>query len=116
MSTLSQIIISINALFFLLYGLQCFISPVMKLEFKRFGLTEPQRIATGVLQLLGAAGVVVGFFIPLLGFLAASGLALMMLSAFAVRIKIKDGFFQSAPSLIFLFLNGWIATVFYSAL
>ena len=86
----------------------------MILEFKRFGMTDPQRLATGTLQLLGAAGVVTGLFIPIIGFLASGGLSIMMLVAFLVRMKIKDGFLQSAPSLLFLALNGWIAVSFYT--
>ncbi|TVQ67582.1 MAG: hypothetical protein EA360_01965 [Balneolaceae bacterium] len=107
-------IISLDALFFLLYGLQCFLSPFMIQEFQRFGLTAFQRKSTGVLQLMGAAGLITGLFLPVIGLLAASGLTLMMLAAFLVRIKIRDGFFQAAPSLIFLVLNGWIATAFYA--
>jgi hypothetical protein len=114
LTTLTQTIISVNALFFLFYGLQSFVSSAMILEFKRFGLNQFQRRATGVLQILGAAGVLVGFWMPVIGFLASSGLSFMMISAFAVRIKIKDGFIQSAPSLLFLGLNMWISTVFYA--
>lgn len=103
----------LNAAFFGFYGLQCFISPVMKLEFERYGLTAFQRRGTGVLQLMGAAGVLSGFLYPVLGLLASAGLSLMMLFAFLVRIKIKDGFLKSAPSLIFLGLNLLIAIQYY---
>lgn len=88
----------------------------MILEFKRFGMTDTQRLITGSLQLLGAAGVIVGLFIPIIGLLASGGLTFMMLVAFMVRIKIKDGFLQSSPSLLFLVLNGWIAVSFYGLL
>ena len=86
----------------------------MILEFKRFGLTEYQRHATGILQLLGAAGLIAGLFIPIIGFLSSAGLAVMMLVAFLVRIRIRDGIVQSAPSLLFLALNSWIAASFYT--
>ena len=88
----------------------------MILEFERFGMTDIQRIATGVLQLLGAGGVVVGLFNPIIGLLASGGLTFMMLVAFMVRIKIKDGFLQSSPSLLFLALNSWISVNFYTLL
>ncbi len=88
----------------------------MILEFKRFGLTEFQRIATGTLQLLGATGLVTGLFIPIIGLLSAAGLAAMMLGAFLVRMKIRDGFAESAPSLLFLALNSWILAGFYALL
>lgn len=88
----------------------------MILEFKRFGLTDFQRFATGTLQLFGAIGLITGLFIPVIGFLSSAGLAAMMLGAFLVRMKIKDGFFESAPSLLFLGLNSWISVGFYSFL
>jgi hypothetical protein len=85
-------------------------------EFRRFGLPDSQRVLTGVLQLLGSVGLVVGLYLPLLGALASGGLALMMLVAFGTRIKVGDGFLQSAPSLIFLVINTWISFSFYSQL
>lgn len=88
----------------------------MILEFKRFGMNDIQRLATGSLQLLGAAGVLAGFLIPIIGMMASVGLAIMMLVAFLVRMKIKDGFLQSAPSLLFLALNSWISVSFYAQL
>jgi hypothetical protein len=88
----------------------------MVLEFNRFGMSNPQRVLTGSLQISGAAGLLAGFMFPLLGLLASGGLAVMMLVAFIVRIKIKDGFLESAPSLIFLALNGWIFSTFWSIL
>jgi len=86
----------------------------MKQEFRRFGMPDSQRLLTGTLQLAGSAGLIVGFKFPIIGFLASAGLALMMLVAFLVRIKLKDGFWLSAPSLIFLALNSWICLQFYS--
>jgi hypothetical protein len=101
-----------NALFFLFYGLQCITSPFMVEEFRRFGLPDSQRILTGVLQLMGAAGLIAGPIMPALGLLSSAGLALMMLIAFGVRIRIKDGLAQSAPSLAFMIINGYLASGF----
>jgi len=116
LSSLLQLIIILNAFFFLLYGLQCFMSNKMVLEFERFGLPDSQRVLTGVLQLLGFAGLMVGLLLPVIGLLASGGLAIMMIIAFSVRIKIRDGFLESAPSLVFLLLNGWITWSFYTLL
>jgi hypothetical protein len=105
-----------NALFFLFYGLQCFTSPFMVDEFRRFGMPDSQRILTGVLQLLGAAGLFAGLIIPALGLFSSAGLSLMMLIAFGVRVRIKDGLAQSAPSLAFMIINGYLALGFMSLL
>jgi|AntRauTorckE6833_2_1112554.scaffolds.fasta_scaffold31587_2 hypothetical protein len=116
MATFFQPLVFLNALFFFFYGLQCLISQTMVSEFRRFGLPDSQRVLTGVLQLLGSVGLVVGLYLPLLGALASGGLALMMLVAFGTRIKVGDGFLQSAPSLIFLVINAWLSFSFYSQL
>jgi uncharacterized membrane protein YphA (DoxX/SURF4 family) len=85
----------------------------MILEFQRFGLPDSQRVLTGVLQLLGSIGLVVGLFFPMIGSFASGGLALMMLVAFFVRLKVGDGVLESAPSLIFLVINAWLSFSFY---
>ncbi|MCH8557930.1 MAG: DoxX family protein [Balneolia bacterium] len=109
-----QLVLIVNALFFLVYGVQALRSARMKAEFARFGLSDNQRILTALLQILAFAGLLYGFYSPLTGLVTAAGLSLMMLVAFIVRIKIKDGFLQSAPSLLFMVLNIWLATVFYT--
>jgi hypothetical protein len=81
-------------------------------EFKRFGMTPSQRILTGILQILGATGLVAGLFFPIIGLLSATGFSVMMSVAFIVRVKIKDNLAQSAPSLIFMVINIWLMTSF----
>jgi len=85
-------------------------------EFSRYGLPDSQRLLTGTLQILGSAGLFTGFIFPLIGALASAGLSFMMLVAFIVRIKIRDGFFQSAPSLIFMVLNAYLSIMFIGVL
>lgn len=102
-----------NALFFLFYGFQSLNSQIMIEEFKRFGMTDSQRKLTGVLQILGSAGLLTGLIIPTIGLLTAAGFTGMMLVAFIVRIKIKDSVFQSLPSIIFMLINAWLTFTFY---
>ena len=96
------------------YGITCLFSEKMVKEFQRFGLTNLQRKLTGVLQILGSLGLVIGyFFYPLLALFAATGLSLQMLLGFAVRIKNKDGFYDSSPSFVFMVLNAYLAYAYY---
>ena len=44
-----------------------------------------------------------------MGRLAATGLALMMLVAVGVRIKIKDTFLQTTPALFYLVLSIYLS-------
>jgi hypothetical protein len=83
-------------------------------EFKRFGMTPSQRKITGMLQIIGATGLVAGLFSPYIGLLAAAGFTVMMSVAFFVRLKIKDSLAQSAPSLIFMVINLWLMITFLS--
>jgi hypothetical protein len=112
--SLFHAVLALNAIFFLFYGIQCFRSPVMAADFKRFNLPDSQRVLTGVLQLLGSAGLIVGLAVPVIGGLASGGLALMMLAAFIIRLKVRDGVIESAPSLIFLAINTWLSYSFYN--
>lgn len=82
-------------------------------EFKRFGLTDSQRKITGILQVTGAAGLLSGFYIPLVGATAATGLTIMMLVAFIVRIKIKDSLMETIPSFFFMLINAYITLLFF---
>jgi hypothetical protein len=108
-----QIIIALNALFFLFYGLQSLNSKMMIEEFRRFGMSDFQRKQTGILQLLASAGLIGGFLFPYTGLLASAGLSVMMLVAFIVRLKIKDSLLQSLPSFLFMLINTWITFAFY---
>lgn len=109
-----QILVLFISISFFFYGLGCFYSPTMYEEFKRFGLSPIQRKLTGLFQVLGALGLAGGYyFLPILGFFAAIGLTLLMSLGFGVRIKIKDNFIQSFPSLFFALLNVFVAFRFY---
>lgn len=113
-----MIILNILILFigvsFIFYGFGCFTSPKMKEEFNRFQLSSFQRKLTGMLQIIGSLGLILGYyFYDLIGFLAAFGLGLLMLAGFAVRLKIKDNFIQSFPSFFFAILNFYVAYLLF---
>lgn len=100
----------IIAFCFLGYGLSCLFTEKMQEEFDRFNLSQSQRRLTGFLQILGSLGLLIGFFTTsLLAMLAAVGLSLLMLLGFLIRLKIKDGFYDSAPSFVFMILNAYLA-------
>jgi hypothetical protein len=100
-----QIFVASIALAFLTYGYNCLFYAGMIEEFNRFGLTPKQRRFTGILQLLGAFGLLLGFLHPAIGMVAATGLGVLMLLGFRIRLKIKDSVLKAAPSFIFMLLN-----------
>lgn len=104
---LLTILILISGLSFLIYGIAYFTSPQMKSEFKRFGL-EKAGIPTAVLELLGAAGLLLGLKFPFILLISAGGLAILMLLGVAVRIRVKDSLLVTLPALLYMILNSYI--------
>ena len=93
---------------FLAYGTGCFTSRHLRIEFVRFGLSSLRNLI-GFLQICGALGLLAGFRFPLLANTAAAGLALMMMLAILVRIKIRDGFLRTTPAILYFLVNGYLA-------
>jgi hypothetical protein len=92
---------------FVLYGIQCLSSRFMLLEFERFGQSR-FRVLTGVLEILGGLGVLIGIRIPALGIFSASGLCILMAMGVVVRVRIGDRPLQIAPAFFFALLNSGI--------
>lgn len=102
-----------SSLAFIYFGINCFYSKFIIAEFNRYKLPEYRKL-TGFLQLLGAMGQLIGLYLsPLVLLLASIGLFALMLSGFAVRLKIKDNFISSSPSFTFAALNLFIAIKTY---
>jgi hypothetical protein len=97
-----------TGLAFLGYGWGCLFSQGLIREFERFGLPRYRRFI-GITQIVGAIAVMAGPWIAVLGFLGSSGLAIQMGAGLIVRIRIGDGFVQSAQALLFLILNLYLA-------
>ncbi|MCK0189145.1 DoxX family protein [Arenibacter sp. F20364] len=93
---------------FLFFGIACFITPEMKAEYTRYGLAKFRKIV-GVLQLSGSGGLVFGYYYDsMVHALAAGGLSILMILGFIVRLRIRDNFFKSAPSLFYALINALI--------
>lgn len=106
-SPLNFSLILFSALSFFGYGTACFFSVRMKQEFERYRLGS-QRVVVGALQVAASLGLVAGLSQPWMGRSAAAGLALMMLVAVGVRIRIKDSLLQTMPALFYLLLNAYL--------
>ena len=92
---------------FLVYGGLCLSSLSMVADFQRFGL-ERLRMLTGLLEVLGGSGLLVGLKWPPALTLSSAGLCLLMLIAFGVRLKMHDSVGQSLPSLTLMLANAYI--------
>lgn len=100
------------SLSFLGYGIACFFSAYMKQEFERYRLGA-QRVMVGALQVAASLGLLAGLKQPWMGRSAAAGLALMMLVAVGVRIRIKDTLVQTTPAVFYLMLNAYLCWMAY---
>ena len=109
MNTLYQTLKPVSALLFLYYGSGVLFSNAMVSEFEQFGLPNFRK-ATGVLELLGAAGLIVGYFIPPLVIAASGGLALLMALGLAVRYRSRSSLPDSVAALAMLLINLFICT------
>jgi uncharacterized membrane protein YphA (DoxX/SURF4 family) len=90
------------------YGVACLVSVRMVMEFQRLRLPHWRRL-TGVLQILASAGLFAGFFFWPLRLLCSAGLAIMMLVAIIVRIRVNDSLLAATPALCFFLLNLFLA-------
>jgi hypothetical protein len=98
-----------SSLAFIIFGVNCFYSKFIILEFERYGLPTFRKL-TGFLQILGAIGAIIGlYYYPILLLLASIGLFILMTAGFIVRIKINDNFLKSSPSFTFAAINLFIA-------
>ena len=85
----------------------------MRLEFERYKVPQMRQL-TGVLQIAGALGIVVGYwFRPLLA-LSAGGLMLMMVYAVITRFKIRDPLYAALPAFSLALLNAYIVVTAFS--
>jgi len=112
MNTLFILIVLFSGLSFIIYGSLLFVSTEMRNEFKRFKL-EKFTTLTGILELLGGIGLLIGLKVSFIMLISSGGLALLMLLGFGVRLKIKDSFWLSFLSLFFMLLN---LSVFFIAI
>ncbi len=70
----------------------------------RFGLSPSLWRTIGVLELAGVAGLLLGTAVPVLGVAAGVGLALLMLGAAAVRVRVHDPVVQVLGDFVVLAL------------
>jgi len=95
------------AVSFLFYGWSCIYSKRMAREFDRFQLSK-LRLLIGSLEIAGAAGILVGYQVPILGFLSTLGLAVLMAAGVVLRLRLKDPFLDIVPAAFFMCLAAWI--------
>jgi len=92
---------------FLYYGLTCLFTDTRAAEFERFGLGRFRKL-TGSLEVLGALGLLVGYFAPFLVIVASGGLALLMVLGVATRVRVRDSLLEMLPAIVLMLVNLYI--------
>ena len=77
----------------------------MKEEFQAYGLPGWSVQVIGFLKLLFAACLIASIWFPTLTIPAAAGIAILMLGAVAMHIKVKDPLKKSLPAMTMLILS-----------
>ena len=102
----------ISALLFIAYGLSCFLSKEMIVEFDRYLLTN-LRVLTGVLQITGGFGLIVGYFNRPILLFSATGLTVMMFLALVTRYRIRDSIAAALPAFSLFALNAYLVFAWF---
>ncbi|NBD26170.1 DoxX family protein [Paenibacillus glycinis] len=101
MSIVSLVLQMVLILAFLLGGGMNVAGVKAQIEaFDHLRLPQWFRVVTGLFQLIGIAGLVIGFWKP--GILAWAGawFAVMMLIAVVAHVRVKDSFGKALPALV----------------
>lgn len=77
----------------------------MKEEFSAYGLSEGMMYAVGFLKVTLAALLLISIWVPVLTIYAAGGMAILMIGAISMHIKVKDAPSRSLPASIMLLLS-----------
>lgn len=104
-------LVLISALAFIYYGGETLFATPPRGEYDRYGMPR-LRVFAGSMQLLGAAGLVVGLRFTAIGVAAAAGLTLMMVLGLVVRYRVHDAPRLMVPAGTLATINGVLLVLF----
>jgi uncharacterized membrane protein YphA (DoxX/SURF4 family) len=102
-----EVLRALSMLLFFYYGISVLVSDAMVREFEKFGLLRFRKL-TGVLEVVGAAGLLIGYLVPPLVIVASGGLALLMVLGVAVRFRAGPPLTDAIPALVMLVINVYV--------
>ncbi|HEY4600014.1 MAG TPA: DoxX family protein [Cerasibacillus sp.] len=94
---------------FIMFGIMKFTAKEMVEGFEHFGLPQWLRVVTGILELLGAAALIIGIWVPILAIIGGVGLAIIMFFAALTHIRAKDPIQQAFMPTLLLILSVVVA-------
>ena len=94
----------LSVVLFLSYGVSCLFMGAMVEEFARYGLARFRRLV-GLLEVLGALGLLGSLMIPLLVFPSTAGLAILMALGVITRVRVRDPWIEAIPASVLMVIN-----------
>lgn len=107
-SIVLQVILGLG---FLMFGLMKFGAKQMVQEFQRYGYSKGFRVFSGLIEVIGAAGMIVGIWKPQFAALAGILLAATMIGALFTHIRLKDPGKNMGAPFILLILSIVVAII-----
>ncbi|MCF6409479.1 DoxX family protein [Pseudalkalibacillus salsuginis] len=105
MSVISIILQSLLAAYFIFSGIAKVIGAKYWSDiFNDLKLPQWFRLVTGIVQLIGAAALVIGYWYGWAVVWAGIWLGITMLAACLAHLRVKDPFSKTAPAMVFLVL------------
>jgi len=83
----------------------------LKEEFAHYGLSENTMKAVGTIKCLLAVALIASIFFTFLELYSALGIAIMMVGAIGMHLKIGDSLKKSFPAFLFLILSSLIILI-----
>ena len=102
-----EVLRALSMVLFFYYGFSVLVSDAMVGEFEKFGLIRLRKV-TGVLEVLGALGLMLGYFIPPLVVAASGGLCLLMILGIGVRYRAGSTLVEALPASFMALINLFI--------
>jgi uncharacterized membrane protein YkgB len=100
---------------FFIFGTRCLFAQAMVREFDRWHVPSLRHI-TGILEILGALGLVVGQWLPWVGLVSAAGLSLLVTCGLAIRMRVRDSFLQTLPAVVYIIASVFVLFQFKQSL
>jgi hypothetical protein len=115
MIVLMVLSILLAALFLLLGVAKVLALPRMRQLAEHAGFSVAAYRGIGALEVAGAAGLLLGLTVPVLGALAGAGLLLLLAGAVITHVRKRDGIRELAPALVCAALVGGYLAVLGTA-
>ncbi|WP_245799227.1 DoxX family protein [Virgibacillus siamensis] len=100
------------AVLFLSLGIQKIMGHELQVDiFKNLKFPQWFRVVTGWVQLVGVAGLIIGFWLPWVVTIAGLWFAVTMLVAIIAHIRVKDPLGKTIPAFVLLIISITLGTL-----